>query len=578
MSINKVFSTEGTTIFNGGNPLSLTDILDLLSKSTKLSATRKRDLRSAIMRFASLVESTPEQLPADAKQLTPLLLNIHPAQVGMSNKTLQNLKSNLLAALHHTKHLHQPVQRRKKLSVTWQRIYTQLPDKLFHSGLSRFVHFISAHEITPEVVNDETVQAFIKDLAENSFISDKKRNDIHRRTTRLWNKGSTTIKDWPNQTLTVPDFRTPRTTRSLSDFPVTFQKEVVRYLDWLRDDNIFANDKPPRRCKPRTIKLRKSQIQLAASALTKKGSDIDTVQSLTDLVQVDATKNILRFYIEAKGKPNTFIQGLAICLVSIAEHWVKVPDAQLAELKTIKRQLGNLPTGLTEKNRRMLRQFEDDHNRHLLLGLPEQLISKSKTQSKSKAAITVQLAVAIEILLMAPIRMANLISLRFEHNLVRPGGHQCNYHLVLTEDETKNAQPLEFQLPKHLTQLINRYRTDHLPSLINEPNTYLFPNKDSSHKSQATLSQQIKETIYKHTGLQLTGHQFRHLAALLYLDAMPGQYESVRQLLGHKSLKTTTSFYTGMKTLQATRIFDDIIMKERSRLAEMSAQKNKKKK
>jgi len=563
MSINEIISTEFATIFNEGNPLSLADILNLLSISTTLSVTRKRDLRSAITRFANLVGRRPEHLPADAKQLTPLLLNIHPAQVRMSAKTLQNIKSNLLAALHHTKHYQQLTRKREKLSAVWLELYTQLPDKHFHSGLSRFVHFISAHEIAPKMVNDETVQAFIKDLAENSFIQDKKLHGIHRRTTRLWNEASTTIKDWPNQTLTVPDFRTPRTTRSLSDFPVTFQKEVEHYLDWLKDDDLLAKDRPPRKCQPRTIRLRRSQIQLAASALVKKGSDIGTVQSLTDLVQVDATKDILRHYLDGKNKATSFIRGLVITLIAIAQHWIKVPDAQLDELKTIKHKLGSQLSGLTEKNRRTLRQFENPHNRHLLLGLPEQLISKSKTQSKARAAITIQLSVAIEILLMAPIRMVNLISLRFDHNLVSPSGHQGNYHLVLSEDETKNAQPLEFQFPQQLTQLINRYRTDHLPSLINEPNAYLFPNKGSSHKSQATLSQQIKEIVYKHTGLQLTVHQFRHLAAMLFLEAYPGQYETVRQLLGHKNLKTTTNFYTGMNTKEATRVFDELILGER---------------
>ena len=573
MGINEIISTDSATLLDKGKPPSLADILVLLAKSTSLSSTRKRDLRSAITRFARMTGSSPDQLPADVAQLTPHLSSIHSAQVGISVKTLQNVKSNLLAALHHTRNFHQSTRKYEKLSADWQHLYERLPGKRFHSGLSRFVHFSSNHGILPEKVNDDTVHIFIQDLTESSFITIKKSKDIHRRTTRLWNQASESVASWPSQTLIVPEFRAPRTTRALTDFPKSFQTEVAHYLDWLKDDDPFAKSKPPRRCRPGTIRLRKSQIQLAASALSQRGQSISTIHSLACLVDTEAVKNILRFYLDKKGESSAFISGMAICLVSIAGHWVGVPDKQLAELKTIKRQLGGQPSGLTDKNRHTLRQFEDDHNRQLLLTLPGQLVKKAKTQTSAKAAISVQLAVAIEILLMAPIRMVNLITLRFEQNLVRPGGQKGNYHLVLPGHETKNAEPLEFQLPEHLTHLIDRYRTNHLPSIKSEPNDYLFPNKDNSHKAQATLSQQIKETVYKHTGLHITAHQFRHLAALFYLDAMPGHYESVRQLLGHKNLKTTTSFYTGMNTREATRTFDDIIIKERARLSDKDMNK-----
>ena len=72
--------------------------------------------------------------------------------------------------------------------------------------------------------------------------------------------------------------------------------------------------------------------------------------------------------------------------------------------------------------------------------------------------------------------------------------------------------------------------------------------------------------------LDLTGHQFRHLGGKFFLEENPGQYESVRQLLGHKHIKTTTAFYTGMNTVEATRVFDDVILKKRKRLSEKSNQ------
>ena len=50
-----------------------------------------------------------------------------------------------------------------------------------------------------------------------------------------------------------------------------------------------------------------------------------------------------------------------------------------------------------------------------------------------------------------------------------------------------------------------------------------------------------------------------HIAAKIYLDRNPGDYATVQQVLGHKSLNTTTSIYTGMETRAAGRHFVDVV-------------------
>ena len=73
------------------------------------------------------------------------------------------------------------------------------------------------------------------------------------------------------------------------------------------------------------------------------------------------------------------------------------------------------------------------------------------------------------------------------------------------------------------------------------------------------MALQISRTISRELGLKITPHQFRHLAAKLQLDTHPGSYETVRRLLGHKSLKTTTHFYTGLETRQAVKHYDQLL-------------------
>ena len=51
----------------------------------------------------------------------------------------------------------------------------------------------------------------------------------------------------------------------------------------------------------------------------------------------------------------------------------------------------------------------------------------------------------------------------------------------------------------------------------------------------------------------LSPHQFRHLSAKVILDREPGNFETPRQLLGHKSIGTTAKIYAGISTRRAAR-------------------------
>jgi integrase len=75
------------------------------------------------------------------------------------------------------------------------------------------------------------------------------------------------------------------------------------------------------------------------------------------------------------------------------------------------------------------------------------------------------------------------------------------------------------------------------------------------------FSTQITERIQKATGLRITVHQFRHAAAAIYLRHNPGDYETVRRLLGHKNIQTTIRFYCALETTEATRKFGAIVRK-----------------
>ena len=48
----------------------------------------------------------------------------------------------------------------------------------------------------------------------------------------------------------------------------------------------------------------------------------------------------------------------------------------------------------------------------------------------------------------------------------------------------------------------------------------------------------------------------------MFLKHRPGEYELVRQLLGHKSVETTKRFYLDLETTMSSEIFTEIVYRQ----------------
>jgi site-specific recombinase XerD len=291
------------------------------------------------------------------------------------------------------------------------------------------------------------------------------------------------------------------------------------------------------------------------------GHDPAMLTCLKDLIEIDAFKGGLRFFLDREGgAPTTAIADLAGSLKAVARHHVHVEQNHLDQVGSIIRRLAPGRRGLTESNRMRLRAFDDRGNILALLKLPEELMRQARRHRNTQhGAVRAQLAVAVETLLMAPIRMSNLVKLDIERNLIRPG-HGRALHIVIGAEDVKNREPLEYPLPPESVELLERYIREFRPHLASAGNTALFPGIGGGPKNQAFFGTQISRTVCAHTGLQVHPHLFRHIAAKLFLDANPGAYEVVRRVLGHRSIDTTTGFYTGLETAAAVRHFDKTIL------------------
>ena len=91
-------------------------------------------------------------------------------------------------------------------------------------------------------------------------------------------------------------------------------------------------------------------------------------------------------------------------------------------------------------------------------------------------------------------------------------------------------------------------------------------SEGGGRKSQETLSQQITQTIAEKVGIHMTPHQFRHLAAVLYLEAHPEDFQTVSDLLGHSFAKTTL-VYAGSSSRRASRAYGKLVIEQRQAAA-----------
>jgi integrase len=329
-----------------------------------------------------------------------------------------------------------------------------------------------------------------------------------------------------------------------------------------------------------TVKGRMRACQALASALVHRGRAPETIRSISDLVRIDAAKDALRFFLDRNGqRRSAYLRDYARLLSTLAKHWVyaRQPavtreeevarDMHLQGLDTLRRNLEPDRCGMTDKNRSTLRHFQDGQMVERLLGLPARIWRRHPRGQKLKVSdlIRLQVATAIDVLTVAPIRRKNLVEMQIDRNLVWVGpGKSRRLHLYFAAEDVKNETQIEFELPQATTEMLDRYLNEVRPQLLAGASPYLFAGKAQSYKSPYLLSRQIADLTAAEIGVRITAHQFRHIAGYLYLKSNPGGHEVVRRLLGHKSIETTIQFYAGMEATEAVRHYDSLISELRA--------------
>jgi integrase len=536
--------------------LTLTGVLTAIDGAADLPKARRQDLASAVRTVARALARPPELIPADPVLLGRRLAEISPIALGVSKGRWANVRSLLLQALALSRPM-LPGRHREPLSPPWAALHQALPCRAHAHRLSRLFHWLSARGVSPETVTAGDIEAFGAELREATL--SKKPSQIWLGVCWAWNKAQRKVEGWPAVTLTIPKKRQPYTF-PWAHFPASLKADVDCYLERLAGHDLLE-DLPFRPVGAETVAFRDRQFRTFASALVHRGRDPDSLRGLADLVELNNFREALRFFLERNNNVSSlYIYNLAYTLKGIARHHVKADQTALDRMTAVIKRLEVPTKGLTRRNRDRLRPFDDPGNVQALIDLPQRLMKEagSGKLSPHRAALLAQTAAAIEILLMAPVRLRNLLSLGFDQNLIWSGS---TLHLVFEEHEVKNRRTIDIPLPRQSADLIKQYRDQHLPGLSAvSGQVKLFPGKDNGVKSRSTFRLQLSRTILRYTGLRMNPHLFRHARVKIHLDRHPGEYAIVSTALGHASIDTTRNFYAGFETAAAMQHFDEVIL------------------
>jgi integrase len=338
---------------------------------------------------------------------------------------------------------------------------------------------------------------------------------------------------------------------------------------------LSADDRLPLR--PASIKTMDMRLRLFVTALVESGQKPEEITSLAQLCSLDAFKTGLKFLRDRAGKVVYQVLGVADAVYGVAKRQLKDDDPTLREIKKLLKKLRRemRQTGLSERNKMKLIQFDVRRNRDAILQLPLRLHAVAKAErasghfSRQRAAGLMATAAAMELLLMCPMRISNLISLDLQKHVKRTvTAKSVCVHLHVPAEEVKNGVEIHCVLPEQSARLLEEYINDFRPDLPHAPSTLLFPGIKGGRRATTTFWVAISKTARRYAGLEINPHLFRHLAAKLYLDRNPGGYEVVRRMLGHKSMNTTVQFYAGQETTNTFRHFDDLIIAQRNEAAD----------
>ncbi|ATR19506.1 hypothetical protein CTJ15_03835 (plasmid) [Roseomonas sp. FDAARGOS_362] len=563
-----------------GAPLTVATALAEVARWDDLTPTRRRDLASALRGVCRLAGMDPRGQTAEAG-LSPAFLRERvfdrtATHHGLTEGTMRTIRSGLRYVLRRLGAM-DPAD--TPLSPAWQAAMDRL-GQFRRYGLIAFARFCTEHGVAPEAVDEAALAGFEAWLTERSLTPKPRKTAGDARGG--WNRACREVAGWPGRPL-------GRRTRANAyvlppeAFPPSFRADLEAFgrrlsstaLDPLEQGEDDTAPLGGRALRPSTVALRLAHARWAASALVASGAVAAAeIASLRDLVvPLERAQAAIRFLYEragdgtARGRPSAAGHHVAEVLRIVARHYVGLPPAQVKRIQAWQQPVTLSYRGMTRRNQRCMEAVMRPDMQDRLKALPAALMQAARglrERAPAQARSLAMRAVAVGILSCLPLRLANLAGLRLDRHFHRPDPRRgAITQLSIPAEETKNGRAIDMPIVPEVAALIREWIADYRPSNPGCP--WLFPGqgRPGERIGHQGLRDAIKAAIAAGVGVTMTPHQFRHLAAHRFLEAYPGHYEEVRQLLGHASIATATRAYCGTEQAAAARRYQDLALGRR---------------
>ena len=318
-----------------------------------------------------------------------------------------------------------------------------------------------------------------------------------------------------------------------------------------------------RPARPLTVSAYQLHIREVASALVHRGYDPKSIRSLGDLVEAKAVTAWVKFFQDRQTGPSVArVHHLITRFNTIARHWLGVERPHLNRLKKIARYFSHRERGPRARDRGRLRPFDDSANVRALFALPETIVKNviDKDTGTPKWARRVMIAVAIELLLLGPIRIGLFPDLRLDRH-IKIGKGNSKVRIFISANEARRRSDLTFVLPASSAQLLRLYLKRYRPRLTNNPSGWLFPHMGNTPITRQGFGWAIRHTVLNTIGLRVHAHLIRQIGVKLFLERNPDGLEIVRQVMGFSSTKDVARAYGGFLVPAMARRFDDNVLK-----------------
>jgi integrase len=558
---------------------SFADVIAFVAIAPGLSNKQRQDIRAALATLFKTIKHDPAGVPLvdPMAVLQRLHKELNKAKIGPKARTARNIRYRCTRALNlyleAASYLPPEPATPMPLPAPWQHLLDLPRPKGTGFSPKRFIRFAASAGLEPPQVDKATVDQFA------ATITDMKHASLHLYHLRRWWNGLAN-GDEPAGLRRLPEQRAPRRKYSPERHELSpgLLTDIDSYFEGRRHGAPQA-ERVRRRIrqasrmpllKPNSAVRGRGLVFQYLGLLRQEGIDVGAFANLGEAITLDNIDTAIYALLDRLGvESSSQANGMAFTVIAIARHYLRWPEADLNQVRDwFAEEIRHDYQSMVARNIERLLVLKDPRHRRNLLRLPSTLMVLAEQSDSERGAYLAQIAVAIELLLQTAMRIGNLSQLRFGGHVKFTSVGTASHAFVMVEPhEVKNSEPVRIELGADTARMLNHYRQIYLPRLRNGGGKdYLFPGENGTPKTIATLSQQIKQRIHDHTGLDIHPHLFRAIAVFIYLRRHRGDLLTMQRVLGDRSLAVVRKHYSFLDQIECRTNYQNTVEADRQEL------------